>query len=81
MILKSEVEHAIENLRNGKARGTDEISSEMLKALDEVGIKVITKLCNLIYESEHIPDGLNDSSLLRIPKKAKCYQMLATSHY
>eukprot|EP00112_Aurelia_sp_Birch-Aquarium-sp1_P026514 Seg944.1 transcript_id=Seg944.1/GoldUCD/mRNA.D3Y31 product="hypothetical protein" protein_id=Seg944.1/GoldUCD/D3Y31 len=62
VILKSEVQHAIENLRNDKASGMDEISSEMLKALDEEGIKVITKLCNLIYESEHIP------SLLKIPK-------------
>ena len=76
VILRSEVDHVIENLRNVKASGTDEISSQMLKALDEVGIKVITKLCNLINESEHIPDGLNDSSLLRIPQKnaTKCSQ-------
>ena len=31
VILRSEVEHVIENLRNVKASGTDEISSEMLK--------------------------------------------------
>ena len=80
------MEHVIKNLRNGKASGTDEISTEMLNALDEVGIKVITKLCNLIYESEHIPDGLNDSSSLRIPKKqnaTKCSQhhtISLTSH-
>ena len=40
VILRSEVEHAIENLRNGKASGTDEMSNEMVKALDEVDRKV-----------------------------------------
>ena len=40
----------------------------------------------MIYESEHIPDGLSDSSLLRIPKTqnaAKCSQnrtISLTSH-
>ena len=34
-ILKEEVEKAIQSMKRGKATGSDEISAEMLRALDD----------------------------------------------
>ena len=51
VILKEEVRKAINSLPPGKAPGDDEISTEMLQALDEIGIVKITELCNKIYDS------------------------------
>ena len=70
-ILISEVEKAIRDLKTGKACGKDGITTEMIKALDENGIKAITDLCNKIYNTGVIPSDLNDSVFVRLPKKAK----------
>ena len=56
VILKEEVRKAINSLRPGKAPGDDEISTEMLQGLDEIGIDKITDLCNKIYDSGYIPE-------------------------
>jgi hypothetical protein len=45
-ILGKEVRHALEAAKNGKATGTDEISTEMLKALGDKSFKRLTDLCN-----------------------------------
>ena len=71
VILQSEVEWVIKNLKNGKAGGNDEITTEMLKALNDVGIKRITELCNLVYEHGYIPSEMNQSIFVRLPKKQK----------
>ena len=42
-ILKEEVEKTIQSMKKGKATGSDEISTEMLRALDDENIDVITK--------------------------------------
>ena len=42
-------------MKDGKATGTDELSAEVLKALDEQNIEIITSLCNIIYNSGMIP--------------------------
>ena len=71
-ILISEVEKAIRDLKTGKACGKDGITTEMIKALDESGIKAITDLCNKIWcNTGVIPSNLNDSIFVRLPKKAK----------
>ena len=44
IILKEEVRKAINSLRPGKAPGDDAISTEMLQALDEIGLEKITEL-------------------------------------
>ena len=41
--------------KKGKVTGADEISTEMLRALDDENIDVITNLCNIIYNSGVIP--------------------------
>ena len=70
-ILQEEVQKAITSLKNGKATGSDDISSEMLKALDDRNIKAITKLCNIIYNTGYILTELEKSIFITIPKKQK----------
>ena len=70
-ILQEEVQKAISSMRKGKATGSDEISTEMLKALDDHNVKSITKLCNIIYNTGYIPTELEKSIFITIPKKAK----------
>ena len=57
-ILKEEVEKTIQSLKKGKATGSDEISTEMLRALDDENIDVIANLCNIMYNSGVIPTDL-----------------------
>ena len=71
IILKEEVEKAIYTLCPGKALGEDEITIEMLQALDEIGIDKITELFNKIYDTGYIPDDMKKSTFIPIPKKAK----------
>ena len=62
LILK-EVRKAINSLRPGKAPGDDEITTEMLQALDEEGIDKVTELCNKIYDTGYIPDDMRNQHL------------------
>ena len=50
-ILKEEVEKTIQSMKRGKATGSDEISTEMLRALDDRNIDVIPNLCNITYNN------------------------------
>ena len=38
-------------MKIGKASGNDDITTEMLKALDETGLEKITEICNLIFDT------------------------------
>ncbi|GFO32989.1 hypothetical protein PoB_005949400 [Plakobranchus ocellatus] len=60
-ILKEEVEAAIKKMKNGKAMGPDNISVGIIKALDNLGINLTTKLLNAIYDSGTIPEDLYKS--------------------
>jgi len=66
-ILQEEVQKAITSLKNGKATGSDEISTEMLKALYGCNVKAIAKLCNIIYNTGYIPTELEKSIFITIP--------------
>ena len=70
-ILKEEMEKAIQLMKRGKATGSDEISTEMLRALDNQNIDVITNLCNIIYNSWVTPTDLKQSIFITLPKKSK----------
>jgi hypothetical protein len=50
-ILQSDVEKAIKEMRNKKATGDDDIPGDVLKLLGDVGLKIMTKLINTIYET------------------------------
>jgi len=47
-ILQSEMEKAIEEMRN-KATGDDDVPEDVLKLLVKGGLKIMTKLINTIY--------------------------------
>ncbi|GFO39118.1 RNA-directed DNA polymerase from mobile element jockey-like [Plakobranchus ocellatus] len=67
-ILKEEVEAAIKKMKNGKATGPNNIPVGRIKALDDVGIDLTTKLLNAIYDSGTIPEDLCKSVFVVLPK-------------
>ncbi|GFO07245.1 endonuclease-reverse transcriptase [Plakobranchus ocellatus] len=67
-ILKEDVEAAIKKMKNGKATGPDNIPIEMIKAIDNLGIDLTTKLLNAIYDSGTIPENLCKSVFVVLPK-------------
>ena len=69
-IMKSEIENVIKEMKCGKASGNGDIATEMIKALDDEGIKKITELCNLVYDTGYLPPDMSSSIFVR-PKKAK----------
>jgi hypothetical protein len=56
-ILQREMEKAIKEMRNKKPRGDDDVPGNVLKLLGEVGLKIITKLINTIYETAEWPQA------------------------
>ncbi|GFO33601.1 RNA-directed DNA polymerase from mobile element jockey-like [Plakobranchus ocellatus] len=67
-ILGEEVEAAIKKMKNGKATRPDNIPVEIIKALDNLGIDLTTKLFNAIYDSGTIPEDLCQSVFIVLPK-------------
>lgn len=67
-ILKEEVEAAVKKTKFGKALGPDNIPIEVIVALDGLGVEMITKLLNCIYDSGEIPDDLIKSIFIALPK-------------
>ena len=70
MILRSEVDWAIRNMKNKKATGIDDIPAELLKALGEEGKEELWNLCSLIYEERHWSTDFNTTIMIPIPKKS-----------
>ena len=70
-IMKEEVTKALKAMKNGKAPGPDELSTEALKALDEYNVDIITDLCNTIYSSGFIPVDMKQPIFVTLPKKPK----------
>ena len=68
-ILLDEVEAAIDKLRDGKAVGLDRISAEVLKALDERGVKYIHMLCRQIWKTGIWPKDWSTSVIQPLHKK------------
>ena len=58
-------------MKCGKASDNDDIATEMIKALDGEGIKKITELCNLLYNTGYLPPDMSSSIFVTLPKKAK----------
>ena len=78
-ILQSEVEKAIKEMRNIKATGYDDIPGDVLKLLGEVGLKILTKLSNIIYNTGEWPQdfiGYNDC----VKEEDKSCKMQRQSH-
>ena len=69
--MNEEVEKTMQSMKKGKTTGSDEISAEVLRALDDENIDVITNLCNIIYNSGAIPTDLKQSIFITLPKRSK----------
>ena len=69
LIMEDEVRHVVRKMKSIKAPGPDDISSEMITALDEVGINTVTKLLNNLYDTGEIPADMKKSIYIAIPKK------------
>lgn len=67
-IIRQEVENAIRQMKRGKAVGDDGVAVEMLEALGEFGVDVLTSLANKIYDREEIVDQMTKSTFITIPK-------------
>ena len=68
-IMEEEVSTALKKMKDGKAVGPDNITTEMIKALEGFGIPTLTKLINNIYDTGHIPSDLSKSIFIALPKK------------
>ena len=54
--LRSEVELAVKQLKNGKATGCDDISAEMIKPSGDLGISLLQKLIVKIWQTGEWPE-------------------------
>lgn len=68
-ILKSEVELAISKLNNNKAPGSDGITAETIKAMEEIAVDPIYKLCTMIWNTMVWPEDWVHSVFVPIYKK------------
>ena len=68
-ILKDEIEYALKNMKSGKAAGPDNIVTEMLIALEDLGIKKLEAIMNKMYNTGKIPLSLSRSIFIALPKK------------
>jgi hypothetical protein len=68
-ITEGEVQHAIRKLKNGKAPGLDEISSEFLKAAENIFVPFLTKLFNELYDKGLFPESWCQSAIIPLFKK------------
>ncbi|GFN85343.1 endonuclease-reverse transcriptase [Plakobranchus ocellatus] len=69
LIMKEEVETAIKKMKHGKATGPDNISVELIEALEDFGIGKVTHLLHEIYDTGQIPTDLSKSIFIALPKK------------
>lgn len=68
-IMVEEVRHALCRMKNGKAVGEDGMSAEMMRALDDLSLEVLTDITNKIYDSGIILSQMSRSIFANIPKK------------
>ena len=69
-LMREEVENAIEELKNGKTEGIDDIPAEMLKNLGEKATTELISICQQIYASGEWPKDFTQTVMIPIPKKA-----------
>ena len=67
-------------MKCGKASGNDDIASEIIKALDDEGIKKITELCNLVYDTGYLPPDMSSSILYEYPKRPRLQNVQTIEH-
>ena len=68
-VTEEEVEEAVENLKNGKASGTDEVIAEVLKHGGEGMMRALFLLCREVWGREKIPKEWMKGVIFPILKK------------
>lgn len=68
-ILKSEVETAIRKLKTRKSQGEDGITAEALKEMGEMGIDIMFRICNEVWNTGKWPDDWCKLTFIPIYKK------------
>lgn len=68
-IMKSEIEAALQKLKNGKTPGSDNIVAEMLKLSGENGIHILHLICNKIWKEGKWPKEWMESIYVPLHKK------------
>ena len=58
-------------MRNRKATGDDDIPGDVIKLLGEGGLKILTKLCNTIYNTGEWPQDFTEVKMIALKKKTK----------
>jgi hypothetical protein len=67
-IQESKVKDALKRMKRGKTMGLDGIPIEVWRTLEDVAIVWLTKLFNLIFRSNNMPDEWRRSILVPIFK-------------
>lgn len=68
-ILPMEIERAIKSLKPGKSPGKDGVPAELLKNCGHEGMKILTKICNIIWNSGQWPEDWTESVFIPLHKK------------
>jgi len=68
-ILEEEVRAALNDMKNNKAIGADEIHTELLRCMGCTAVKIFTRLCQKIYESGKWPEDVLQSVVIPLEKK------------
>jgi hypothetical protein len=68
-LLREEIEKAIEELKDGKSEGVDEIPAEMIKCLGEKAKEELVKLCQEIYTTGEWPSDFVEMIMIPLQKK------------
>lgn len=66
MILRNEVAAALESLKQKKAPGSDQLTAEVLNAMDDFGVATLHRICSHIWLNGDWPQ---DSIILPVHKK------------
>jgi hypothetical protein len=69
IVLQSEVEKAINEMRNKKATGDDDVPGDVLKLLGEVGLKIMMKFIDTIYETGEWSKDFTEVTMIASKKK------------
>ncbi|MGL4418375.1 MAG: reverse transcriptase domain-containing protein [Plesiomonas shigelloides] len=73
-VLAEEVEAAIRSLKGGKSPGVDNVPAELLKLGGEMTTKILTILCQKIWEQKKWPVQWTQSLVIPLPKKGNLKQ-------
>ena len=73
--LKLEARAATKKIKRNKAKGPDDVVTDMLQVLGDFGTVKLTKVANAIYDTGKIPYNHLNSIVIPLPKKVRYYKM------